>query len=464
MSAVGLHLLDAALAMASDGSLLSSAPSVVHADPARATIMGHLAVDIARLAPRQVSSEHWATIARETDRTQPTGLALVRAVAVARAELRARIDDTLRATPVQCAVSAAFSSQSLGVILALARHEGIRIGGFHDAAALAVASVGLTGATLVLELGLAHVVATRVEQVDGQLRRRAAVVRRGAGLLALRQSWLRMVGEAMVLRTRFDPLHEAASEQRLHDLLDDAAARAAMSGSTDLELPTSRDPVRVSLSRDQFAEAADDIYREVLAALHELRPAGSRVNILIDETATRLPGLLGRLAALRGCRFYFCSSSLIARAASLAAATVADDGTVTLQRGYQAGTALEAASELDLSTLTNFIDTAPTHALWEGRAFVLPQRSTLEIGRDPVSGGIRLGQGFAGVSRLHCSLRAEDGTVTLIPHSEQDTWLNDERVRGRVRVQSGDRLRLGAPGVSIELIAVGGVGHGTPQR
>ncbi|MBM4212680.1 MAG: FHA domain-containing protein [Gammaproteobacteria bacterium] len=458
MSVIGLHLLDAALAVASDGSLLTSSPSVVHADPARVAMMGRSASDIARFAPQRVSSDHWATIAREG------GRASVAAIAVARSELRARIDDTQRESSLQCAVSAALSTESLGVILALARREGIRIGGFHDAAALAAASVGLTGTTLVLEFGLAHVVATRVEHVDDQLLRRAAVVRRGAGLLALRQAWLRMVSEAMVLRTRFDPLHEAASEQRLYDLLDDAAARAATVGSTDIELPTVRDPVRVSLSRDQFTEAAADVYREVLAALHELRPAGSRVNILLDDTAVRLPGLLHRLAELRGCRFYSRSSSLIARAASLVSAQVEDDGGVTLQRGYPAGVPLEAALELDLSTLANFVDTAPTHALWEGRAFVLPQSGALEIGRDPALSGIRVGEGYAGVSRLHCSLRAEGGTVTLIPHSAQDTWLNDERVPGRVRVQSGDRLRLGTPGVSIELIAVGGAGHGTPRR
>lgn len=458
MSVTGLHLHDAALAVASDGSLVSAAPSVVHADPSRAAMMGRAAGDIARLAPRQASADHWATIARDASRASAA------AVAVAGAELRQRIDASLREAPLQCAVSAAFPAEALGVVLALAHREGIRIGGFHDAAALAVASAGLTGTTLVLELGLAHMVATRVEPVDGDIRRRAAVVRRGAGLLSLRQAWLAMVSEAMVLRTRFDPLHEAASEQRLYDLLDDAAARAAATGSTDIELPTGRDPVRVGLSRDQFAEAANDVYREALAALHELRPAGSRVNVLLDEALTRLPGLLARLAELRGCRFHSCSSSLVARAVSLAGAPVDDVGAVTLQRGYASGAPLEAATELDLSAFSNFVDTAPTHALWEGRAFSLPHDGLLEIGRDPAAGGIRLGDGLAGVSRLHCSLRADDSGVTLISHSAHDTWLNDERVRSRVRVQSGDRLRIGTPGVAIELIAVGGAGNGAPQR
>jgi predicted component of type VI protein secretion system len=64
---------------------------------------------------------------------------------------------------------------------------------------------------------------------------------------------------------------------------------------------------------------------------------------------------------------------------------------------------------------------------------------------------------------LHCSLRGDAEGIVLVPHSPQGTWLNDERVRGRVRLQSGDRLRVGTPGVLIELIAVGGAGHGTTQ-
>ena len=457
MSVTGLQLLDAALAVASDGSLVSAAPSIVHADPARPGLLGQAAIGIARLSPRLVSSEHWATLARDGSRTDAA------TVAIARAELRERIAPALREQPLQCAVSAAFPAEALGVVLALARLEGIRIGGFHDAAALAAASLGLAGTTLTLEIGLAHVVATRVEQLDGEVRRRAAVVRRGPGLLALRQAWLQMISEAMVLRTRFDPLHDGASEQRLYDLLDDAAATAAAGGSAEIELPTGREPARLALSRDQFAEAAAGVWREVIAALHELRPAGARVNVLVDESLLRLPGLAARLAELRGSRVFVHGPGLPARAASLAAAPADDSGGVTLQRGYALGVPLESPGEVDVSGFAPFVATAPTHALWEGRAFALPRTGALEIGRETADGGIRLAEGLAGVSRLHCSLRGDAEGIVLVPHSPQGTWLNDERVRGRVRVQSGDRLRVGTPGVLIELIAVGGAGHGTTQ-
>lgn len=463
MTVMGLHLHDAALAVASEGSLISVLPSIIHADSSNREALGRAARDVSRVAPHLVSSEHWATIARNGTNSSSAVFEAARAELRARVD-RARVEFAQRDGVVECAVSAVFSAESLGVVLALARLEGLRIRNFHDSAALAVASLGLSGTTLVLELGLSHVLATRVEVRDGEARHRAAAIRRGIGVAALQQSWLRMISEAMVLRTRFDPLHEGSSEQRLYDLLDATAAAAAETGSAELELPTGREPARVTLSRDQFVEAALHTYREIQGVLHELRPAGARINVLIDESLLRLPGMIARLAELRGCRVFTMPTGFIARAASLAGATVdtasADEGdTVTLQRGYALGVPLENPTEVDLSGYMP-VDTMPTHALFEGRAFTLPREGILEIGRVPAASGIRLAEGSAGVSRLHCSLRADRTGVSLIAHSPCGTWLNEEAVGGRVRVQAGDRLRIGTPGVVIEFIAVGGSDSG----
>lgn len=42
----------------------------------------------------------------------------------------------------------------------------------------------------------------------------------------------------------------------------------------------------------------------------------------------------------------------------------------------------------------------------------------------------------------------------MLDHSTYGTFVNDERVGGRVVLQAGDVLRLGAPGVSLQLIRV----------
>jgi len=59
-----------------------------------------------------------------------------------------------------------------------------------------------------------------------------------------------------------------------------------------------------------------------------------------------------------------------------------------------------------------------------------------------------------GISRSHCTLSGEGGAVWLDDHSTYGTFVNDERVGGRLQLKVGDVLRLGAPGVSLELIRV----------
>lgn len=453
MSTLGIHLNDAALAVASAGQLSSTESSIVHADPANASMMGRPATTVARLTPRTVSVDHWATLAR-LGRSTPASTS-----AVIRSELRHKIDEAGR-SPIQCAVSPAFSAESLGALLSIARAEGFELVGFHDAAALTVSALGLEGVTLVIEFALGHVCATRVDADADNVRRRGHLLRRGSGWLALQQAWLQLIAEAMVLKTRFDPLHQGASEQCVYDLLPQVIASATANGSADIELPVGNDILRVSLTRDQFAEAAGPIYDDILAVLHELRPAGMRLNILLDEALLEFPGLLAKLGSLRGCRIFAHPTGLAARAASLQPIETSEDGTVPMQRGYAAREVIERPTELDLTTFRTTTDLAPTHVLWEGRAVALPASGLIEIGRSAGIDGVRLADGLAGVSRLHCSLHIDTAGVTLIPHSDQGTWLNDERVRGRVRVQSGDRLRVGTPGVVLDLIAVGGVGHG----
>lgn len=462
---LGVYLNDAGLAVAGTDLPVVVSPSIIHADPAQPQTFGTLALNSARLTPRLVSTEHWSVLARlGTDAPSATRT-------IIRAELRNRLNVSPQKTPVQCAVPAVLSTEALGTVLALMRLDGMEVASFHDAAALNVASVGLEGVTLVLEMGLGHVSATRVEtekvetdkvETDRKVRRRASATWQGYGLLALQQRWLQLIAEAMVLQTRFDPLHDGLSEQRLYDQLERTYSAATFLGSASIELPTPQGALHIILTRDQFADAASKIYAQAQAVLHELRPAGARVNILIDERLTQLPGFIESLASLRGCRIFSHSSGLAARAAAAEVAAADGDGSVIMQRGYARRAPIESPKEIDLSNITS-VGVSPTHALCDGKAIALPVGS-LEIGRGPAMGGVRLPEGLAGVSRLHCALEREASSVTLVPYTSQPTWLNDERVKGRVRVLSGDRLRIGTPGVVIELIAVGGAIHGAPPQ
>jgi len=59
-----------------------------------------------------------------------------------------------------------------------------------------------------------------------------------------------------------------------------------------------------------------------------------------------------------------------------------------------------------------------------------------------------------GISRAHCTLARGDDGPWLEDHSTYGTFLNGERVSGRVALRAGDRLRIGSPGIECELVRV----------
>lgn len=463
MNIVGLHLDDSAFAVARDGVPLGDAgPSIVHADPADSARFGSSAIDTARRTPHRVSYGHWAAFGADTGADASARAAF----AVACAELRRRVAPHVApGDRLRIAVSATLDTGALGWVLAACRQESLPVEGFYDAAALAVAALGLEGEVIVPGVGLTQLSATRVVVADGEARRRASRATRETGLLASQQRWSERVAEAMVLRARFDPLHEALSEQRLYDLLPEAAARAAREGSATVELPTGSGSCAVTLSRDQFAAAARPLSRGLVALVEGLRTDDAPLTVLVCDAVLALPGVIEALGAISGARLLAMDDVLVARAVSLRAS--ADDdgagapghatedapGAVTLHRGAPIGAPLAEARAVE--TTERQARPAPTHVLWRGEAIALTPGTTLEVGRAPAADGIRLDEGLAGVSRLHCALRHGPEGVQLIDHAAYGTFLNGRRVAGRARLAAGDRLRIGDPGIELALIAVG---------
>ena len=52
----------------------------------------------------------------------------------------------------------------------------------------------------------------------------------------LRRQWVKAIGEEFVRKTRFDPLHDAATEQAVHDRLPGLLDAIAESGSEPFEI------------------------------------------------------------------------------------------------------------------------------------------------------------------------------------------------------------------------------------
>jgi len=451
---LALELNDRALSFARGGLVLSSAPSAVF-DGSSAEPAGTNAWSALRRQPTSISTRHLSQVSTQD-------AASARAVALLSAELAQHLAKN-PAQPderVWIAVPARAEAEGLGTVLGIAQGLGLTVDGFVDAAAVTVASLKTSRNAIVLEVGLHHAAATSVEST-GQARRRRAVVSDQGGLVELDQAWLAFMSTAMVKRTRFDPFTNAVTEQQLADVLPALTRQAAESGSTTAAVSNGDARFEVSLTRDQFAEAAQPFYRELVRLLHLMRPAGAEVTLVIPEAVAAFPGFREMLEQFVGCELVCVPEGFAASATSLLDLPEAQPGDpIRLLRRLPLS---REQPELAAGVTRQILGResagagAPSHVLFEGRAFSL-SGSTLVVGRAP--GGapaITLPDGLAGVSRRHCTFLRDGDELVLIDHSNYGTFVNGERVAERVRIHVGDRVRVGEPGIELSLISIGEV-------
>jgi hypothetical protein len=333
------------------------------------------------------------------------------------------------------------------------------VDGFVDVAVVSAAALGVERSSIVLEIGLHHAAATYLDRDGAQVRRRRTVITQRAGLLSFYQGWLELVSTTLVKRTRFDPLHNAATEQRLFDSLAGWAGEAAARGSADVVLTHGAERFEVALTRDQFGQAVQLQHREIARLLHELRPAGALVTLIVPALVANLPGLRAELEQFVGCELVYVPDGFAAAATSMLELPArASDDPVRLSRRLPAFAETDRPAVVSREVLGagRGRSVAPTHVLLNGQVYAVGGGGSVIIGRAPTGPrSITLPDGLAGVSLRHCTLSLEGDELILIDHSSFGSFVNGERVAERVSVRAGDRVRLGEPGVELALLAVG---------
>jgi hypothetical protein len=450
MRPLALEPDDRAFALARGGVVLASSPAAV-ADGSAGRRSGEDAWDRLRLTPVSVSTRHTALLLDGE-------VADERARGLAGAELARRVREhpPLPGEPLWIASPARAGAEGLGALLAVTRALSLAVDGFVDAAVASCAALDLDGAAIVLEFGLHHLGATLVERAGGgpNCRRRALLSGRG-GVLELYQAWLELINTALVRQTRFEALREAAAEQQLFQGLPELARAAQRDGRATAALELAGRRLEVALTRDQLAQAAQPLWREVARLVHELRPAGAALALVLPRALGALPGLEAALAPFEGCGRIELPDGFAAAATSLLELPPRAAGEpVRLLRRLPSGARPELAAQATRLPAPGDQAPTPSHLLFSGRTYLLGTEP-LVLGRAPQAAhALTLSEGLAGVSRRHCTLLREGSELVLLDHSRFGTFVNGERVAERVRLRAGDQLRIGDPGVELALIAV----------
>ncbi|MGQ0430327.1 MAG: FHA domain-containing protein [Gammaproteobacteria bacterium] len=445
MAVIGIEVVDAALVAVREGSRLAASPGVALLDPA-GLLTGEAAAAQARLQPVLATDRFWADL--EVDVMAGPADSQWSHADLAHAHLSslwqriAQPDDT-----AVFALPGTLRLHQVGLLHGIARRAGIAVAGTVDAAVAACAAFSARETVLHLDVQLHQAVVTELAGASVLRRRRVDIAPR-AGLKAMYSAWAQLVAEAMVRRTRFDPLHQAATEQQLFERLPGWLATLARAAAVDAVIETASGAFSATLRREQFTLAAEAWYAQLAELVHAGHRAGEPATLALSARAALLPALGERLAAQPGLELVELSETAAAAAASARAADLGPAEPPALV------VALPRARPAAASPRRRAGASAPTHVILDGRAHAIGERP-LVVGAGG-GGGRRIPlPAGPGISRQHCSLLQSGAEVVVRDHSRHGTWLNGERVEREAALGAGDRLRVGTPGVLLELVAVG---------
>ena len=449
MATIGLELVDAALLAVRDGVRLAASPGVALIDPG-GLLVGEPAVAAMRLRPVLAADHFWTDLAADA-MVQSAAMPITYAD-LAHAHLLQLWNSIGRADDqVVFAVPGTMRLAQLGLLLGIAKSVAMPVAGVVDLAVAACAGVPARATVLHLDIHLHQAVLTGLQGSE-VLRRGDVEVTIRVGQKAMHGAWAQLISEAMVRRTRFDPLHQAESEQQLHDRLPGWLQLLATQDTIDAAIETGTNSFSATLRREQFALAADAYYTQLVELVQSAYRTGTAATLVLSSRAAELPALRERLAALPGLELVALPDTAPAAAAAARVDEIGPGDPPMLVTAL--ARSLPLAVTAPRAGLAN-----PTHVIHESRAHTIDEQPlVLGLGDGdavPAQGRkLAIAGNPAGVSHSHCTLMRRDGAVVVRDHSRYGSFVNDERVRGEAVLGAGDRLRLGTPGVVLQLVAV----------
>jgi hypothetical protein len=453
---LAVDLNDAAVAVANERGLVHVEPAyVVVADgPAR---FGADAMPVLKRWPRLTSVRYWRDL---TAAPLPRPLRAFQSNAeIVGAHLR-RLwlrHGTSSQLGLVCATPPWWTPEQIAALIGITREYQVQILGLVDASVAAVRNEYPGRELLNIDAGLHTLTLTQIRQ-DGRVSIGEREFFPSLGVESLQRLATELIARRFIEYSRFDPLHSAEMEQALFDRLPDWLERVARDVDARLELKSGADKFRATI------DAADFKARMAAACEPLLQRLRSRIVmrgphvVQVPHRLAEFPGVLESLMRLQECEIHVLEPG--AAALGALSRVVPDrfaEPTVLTELPWDRPPLARAAVN---TVAVERSEIAATHLLAGPRAFRLGA-APLIIGTGVTADewGVMLDTGVRGISRHHCTVRTENGTLMLFDHSRFGTLLNGHRVESAAVLKAGDVITLGTPPVELRLIAEV-AGHG----
>ena len=420
-------------------------------------LVGTPAYHQARRHPRQTNSRFW-----EMFDAQPLRSPEFEGYSHAELAYRhlERVWQQIRTDPAEVilVVPDHYANEELGLLLGIASTLGLPVRGLISQALAANPPQARPWMDFHVDLHLHRMVLTAV---DGRTRprvcRHATIVDQGRE--AIHREWVRMLAEAFVRQTRFDPLYAAETEQNLHDRLPAITNAEKQRETVPIEMQADGRTHHIQIEREAlkapYTPWIENLAEAITAWQRTLSAPPEASRLLITHRAAALPGFATQLENVTGLTAHRLDAGAAAANALAYNGLFADGGTAHgvpwLKRVPGAATETPASST---DPAAADAPAAPTHLVYRGWAYPITE-VPLTVGRDLPADtrGIRVRGRLAGISRQHFSVRRENRQVLLTDTSSYGTRLDDVPVTGRAVLTVGQVIRIGTPGETLQAIA-----------
>ena len=460
MSTLAIDINDANLVIADESGVLAAEPG--YALVADGEILtGYDAYAQARLRPRDCSNRYWENLSLEEGSAGLEGVEHTAQLAFAQLEnlwkrYGGEDKDALLIVPDH------YSREQLGLLLGLAQECGMPVRSLVNTAVAASARPYPGRQLIYLDAGLHRVSATTLEQATDVAAKTEQAID-GVGLASLTDLWAKRVAEIFVLSTRFDPFHDADSEQLVYDRLPMWLQSLQEEDRAELKLPHGGKELCVEVKRDQLLGVAAGFYRALVQLIAQCRSSGDSLVVQVSHRLLGLPGVVNELSRLDDAQIL----SLAVGEAALGALQNLDNIAANPEQVKLLKRLPWRAEGAPLAPVAK--PTAPdtaresvhrrerpaTHIVYRGVAFPVDGNGLL-IGRESQTGRrtIVLNGEHSGISRSHCELVRRDGELKLRDLSQYGTFVNEKRVSGDLAIQPADVIRIGSPGEELQAIVM----------
>jgi hypothetical protein len=465
MSLIGIELIDAGI-MAAGGTpakLLvidgQSNESPGFALPEKdGLLVGKAAENKAHLFPRQIIQHFWDQL--NTDPLEQPGQYVPQSTAEIAYSHLSRIWQQIQphGDEVIIAVPGFYERQQLGMILGIANELSMPVKGFVPVA-LAASPGDYPGKMLIhLDIHLHRVEVTYLRQTQ-QLTVDDTVTGTEKGLIHLHKQWADAIAQEFVGSTRFDPFHQAASEQELYHRLPGILFNLQHSPSIAFELTGGSRTYGITLTRELLARKAESVYTEIRQIIEGLRTQHGEnepsVVLQLTHRLARLPGCREVLAGIKKAEIFELDQGAGARGALEIWQQLAD------QSGSEGISFFTSRPLQDIRPVhhhsqpaDNSLNAFPTHLLYRSIAYPITDKAlTIGCALDSEQNDVTITGETAGVCPKHFKIALLGGEIVLHDMSAQGTFVDEKPVNGSIALKLGQIIRVGTPGEQLQVIA-----------